>query len=263
MRSAVKVCEIDRTVMYSVLNHAFKALQVQPRTIELGVCKGDNAQHLLERLAPKPLVLVDSWNAASLDAYSPFDPLPDWVDPPETYDFYFGGPTREQATWDRLYAGCQQRFAGQPDVHIVRSFSDTAIPGVQAVAGTDPFDLVYVDASHQYEYVLRDLMLYQDLVGPNGCFMLNDCCHSLAGMRQNLGVLEAVGHFLKRSGFAPVAITNTDWSDVVLARRGSLMEQALHLSLLNSDVAFVDIPDQLLPAARLVRGDQRAHLCFN
>lgn len=55
-----------------------------------------------------------------------------------------------------------------------------------------------------------------------------------------------------------MAITNTDWSDIILARKGSLLEQVLHWSL----VAFVDIPAQLLPAARLVRGDQRAHLSF-
>lgn len=258
----MKVCDIDRNQMYGVLRHVFNALQVRPRVMELGVCKGDNAQQLLQRLEPAPLVLVDSWSAASNRAYSPFDSLPPWIDPPETYDFYFGGPTREQATWDRLYEGCRQRFADRTDVHIVRAFTNEAGPAIRSHAGDVPFDLVYVDASHQYEYVLRDLMLFQDLVGPNGCFMLNDCCHSEAGLRQNLGVLEAVGNFLKRSDFTPVAITNTDWSDVVLTRRGSLLENALHWSLVNSDVAFVDVPPQLLPAARLIRGDQRAHLSF-
>lgn len=258
----MKVCEIDRNQMYGVLAHAFQALQVRPRVIELGVCKGDNAEQLLQRLAPEPLVLVDSWSATSNSAYSTFDQLPPWIDPPETYDFYFGGPTNEQSTWDRLYESCRQRFDGRPEIKIVRSSTNEAIDTIRGQAGDAPFDLIYVDASHQYEYVLRDLMMFQELVGPDGCFMLNDCCHSEAGLRQNLGVLEAVGNFLKRSDFAPVAITNTDWSDVVLVRRGSLLESALHWSLVNSDVAFTDVPPQLLPAARLVRGDQRVHLSF-
>ncbi len=259
----MKVCEIDRNMMYRVLQHAFRALAIEkPRVIELGVCKGDNAQQLLEHLSPDPLILVDSWNVASLDAYSPFKQLPPWVDPPETYDFYFGGPTREQTTWDRLHDGCQQRFATYPEVRIIRSFSVEAVPLIKETAGETPFDLIYVDASHQYEYVLRDLMVFQDLVGPNGCLMLNDCCHSLDGMRQNLDVLEAASSFIKRSDFTPVAITNTDWSDVILVRKGSLLEQALHWTLVNSDVAFVEVPAQLLPAARLVRGDQRVHISF-
>lgn len=258
----MKVCDIDRKLMYSVLRHGFSALQLRPRVVELGVCKGDNAQQLLDRLDPELLVLVDVWSTTSNRDYCPFDPLPPWIEPPEAHDSYFGGPTWEQATWDRLHDGCQQRFAGNDRVRIVRASTADALPTVRALAGQAPCDLVYVDASHQYEYVLRDLMLYQDLLGPDGAFMLNDCCHSEAGLRQNLGVLEAVGNFLKRSDFTPVAITNTDWSDVILARKGSLLDQALHWSLVNSDVAFVDVPAQLLPAARLVRGDQRAHLSF-
>lgn len=259
----MKVCDIDRNQMYSVLRHCFGALQVRPRTVELGVCKGDNAQQLLDRLDPAPLVLVDSWSTASNSAYSPFAQLPAWIDPPETYDFYFGGSTREQATWDRLHDTCQARFVDRPEVHIVRASTAEALPIVRTLAGdTGFYDLIYVDASHQYEYALRDLMLYQALVGPHGAFMLNDCCHSEAGLRQNLGVLEAVSNFLKRSDFVPVAITNTDWSDVILTRRGSLLEQALHWGLVNSDVAFVEVPAQLLPAARLIRGDQRAHISF-
>lgn len=258
----MKVCDIDRNLMYTVLRHGFGALQVRPRIVELGVCKGDNARQLLDRLDPELLVLVDAWSTTSHRDYCPFDPLPAWIDPPEAYDFCFGGPTWDQTTWDRLHDGCQQRFAGEARARIVRASTADAVPAVRELGGALPFDLVYVDASHQYEYVLRDLMLYQDLVAPDGAFVLNDCCHSEAGLRQNMGVLEAVGNFVKRSDFTPVAITNTDCSDMILTRKGSLLEQALHWSLVNSDVALVDVSAQLLPAARLVRGDQRAHLSF-
>lgn len=258
----MKVCHIDRNVMYLVLSHAFKALSIQPRCIELGVCKGDNAQRLLETLSPPLLVLVDSWNTLSNKAYSPFEQLPPWVDPPEKYDFYFGGPTSEQATWDRLYEDCASRFASQPSVRIVRAGTIDALPLVRDISEGRPFDLIYVDASHQYEYVLRDLLYYQELLSPDGCFVLNDCCHSDAGTRQNLGVLEAVGSFIKRKEFVPVALTNTDWTDLVLTRKGNRLEQAIHWSLVHSDVAFVDLPHQLMTAARVVQGSQRVHLSF-
>lgn len=258
----MKVCQIDRNLMYGVLSHVMAALGVKPRSKESGVCKGDNARRLLDTLSPPLLVLVGSWSTASNKAYSPFDSLPPWVDAPQIYDFYFGGPTAEQTTWDRMYQGCVERFAADEAVRIVRASTIDALPAVRSLADGQPFGLIYVDASHQYEYVLRDLMYYQELVGADGCFVLNDCCHSAAGTRQNLGVLEAVGSFLKRSDFVPVALTNTDWSDVVLTRKGSRLAEALHWTLVHSDVAFVELPPQLLPAARVVQGNQRVHLSF-
>ncbi len=100
----MKVCDIDRNLMYTVLHDGFQALQLRPRVA------------IARPLGSRTLVLVDAWSTASNRDYCPFDPLPAWIDPPEVYDFYFGGPTWEQATWDRLHDGCQQRFAGDARV---------------------------------------------------------------------------------------------------------------------------------------------------
>ncbi|MND91494.1 hypothetical protein D3C80_836190 [compost metagenome] len=105
-------------------------------------------------------------------------------------------------------------------------------------------------------------MYYQDLLADDGFMLLNDCCHSLQGTKQNLGVLEALSSFLKRSDFVPVAVTNTDWSDVILVRKNSVMLQLVDIAITNSDIPFVEIPHQLMSAARVVYGAQRTNISF-
>lgn len=258
----MKVCATTREGLYQVLAAVFNAFDRETAIAELGVLRGENAERLQQVFAPESLTLVDSWSAVSQKAYSPFDELPSWVSPPETFAYYFGGSPLEQATWDRLYEECRQRFDGQAEVHLVRQDTHAAYEAVRSRCAGRGLDLLYVDASHQYEYVLRDLLTWQDLVRPDGVLMLNDACFSRKGAMQNLGVLEALGNFMKRSDFVPVAMTNTDFSDVVLVRKGSYMVEALDTALGNSDVPWVELPPQFITAARVVNGHHRANLSF-
>jgi len=258
----MKVCNVVREDFYQVLAHVFDAMAVCPSVLEVGVLHGQNALKMQRALRPASLVLVDSWSAADNAARTPFDITPSWVQGTESAQAYYGGPLSEQATFDRLFESCRRSFEGQPGVHFVRADSVAALPLIPRVSGTSRFELVYLDANHQYEFVLRDLMLYQDLVSPEGCFVLNDCCHSDAGLRQNLGVLEAASNFIKRSDFVPVALTNTDWSDLILVRRGSLLQQSIDRAVVNSNVAWAEVPAALLPAARVVQGPQRMNISF-
>lgn len=67
---------------------------------------------------------------------------------------------------------------------------------------------------------------------------------------------------IKRSDFKPIAVTNTDWSDVILVRKNSMMVQLVDVALTNSHIPFVDIPHQLMGAARVVNGQQGNNLSF-
>lgn len=258
----MKVCNVGRYAFYQVLERVFFAQKVRPNIAELGVLRGENALQMYNTLSPQNLVLIDSWSVSANDAYNPFDELPPWVEPVETYEYYYGGPMREQATFDRLYDECRARFEGLPNVHFIRADTIGALDRIQAETGIEKFELVYVDANHQYEYVLRDLMMYRSLVADDGCIVLNDCCHSLKGTQQNLGVLEAVTSFVKRTDFIPVALTNTDFSDVILVRKNTLVESIIDYVFTHSDIAYVDVPHQLLPAAKVVYGEQRTNISF-
>jgi hypothetical protein len=258
----MKVVQLHRNDLYVLLGGAFRSLGIVPKVMELGVLRGENARKMHDALSPSLMVLIDSWSSAVIEAYCPFGELPPWVSPPETYDYYYGGSVREQATYDRIYDECALRFKDLPNVRMLRSPTFEAIARIEPETGASQFELVYIDANHQYEYVLRDLMCYQNFVAEDGCMMLNDCCHSAGGVMQNLGVLEAVTSFLKRSDFRPIAMTNTDWSDLILTRKGSKLGQMIDYVITNSDIAYIDIPDQLLPAAKVIHGQKRINISF-
>lgn len=258
----MKVCITHREAFYQLLHAVFTAYDKQPLVAELGVLRGENALNLYNALNPSHMVLIDSWSPAANDAYSPFDQLPPWVEPVEKYAYYYGGPMYDMATYDKLYEECLNRFSDKDNVTLIRSETIAAIDDIQPRTGIEKFDLVYIDANHQYEYILRDLMYYQNLVADDGFILLNDCCHSVQGTKQNLGVLEAMSSFIKRSDFIPLAVSSTDWSDVILVRKNSIMVQLVDIALTNSDIPFVEIPHQLMPAARVVYGQRRVNLSF-
>ncbi|MDD1975966.1 MULTISPECIES: class I SAM-dependent methyltransferase [Pseudomonas] len=258
----MKACITHREIFYHLLHAVFQACEKKPVIAELGVLRGENALKLYNALAPEKMVLIDSWSPAANDAYSPFDPLPAWVEPVDSYAYYYGGPMDDPATWDALYQECLSKFVEMDNVTAIRADTISAIEQIQPITGIDKFDLVYIDANHQYEYILRDLMYYQDLVADDGFILLNDCCHSHLGTKQNLGVLEALSSFLKRSDFIPLAVTNTDWSDVILVRKNSIMVKLVDMALTNSDIPFVEIPHQLISAAKVIRGQQRVNISF-
>ena len=93
--------------------------------------------------------------------------------------------------------------------------------------------------------------MYENLLSENGVFQLNDCCFSEAGMKQNLGVLEAVTRFIKMRNFVPIAITNSDWSDLILAKQGNKIIEIIDQNIELLPEKYVEVPDQLLGALRV------------
>ncbi|AUV18340.1 hypothetical protein C2U47_18780 [Aeromonas sp. ASNIH7] len=260
----LKVVNWTRNDFYKILAAAFSSLGNQPRLAELGVLRGENAMVMYQTMQPSHMTLVDSWLALpplpQLGAYSPFEKLPNWVSDPDVFADYFGGSMREQDTFDALYEICCERFKAISNVRLLRESTEIAFETLKAEGAR--FECVYVDANHQYEWVLRDLMLYQELVSPDGCIMLNDCAFSNDGMRQNLGVLEAVAHFIKRSPFRPIAMTVGAFADLILVREGSRLEDLCDQLFVASDVNWVEVPDQLLGAAKVVTGARKLNVSF-
>ncbi|MCB2082047.1 MAG: class I SAM-dependent methyltransferase, partial [Rickettsiales bacterium] len=113
------------------------------------------------------------------------------------------------------------------------------------------FDIIYIDANHQYEYVLRDIKLFAELLTENGLIILNDAIASPMGRTQNLGVLEAVSSFLKGTHFAPLAVTATDWADLIIGRSDAIIAHVGALIAL-ANFPKINVPPELLYAFSLV-----------
>lgn len=262
----MKICNVPRAAFYTVLEAAFKNLSVAPYIAEVGVLRGENAVRLYDALKPRWMWLVDPWKAYHRFHY-PFDERPFYIAPESNHDRYFGGSVYEQSTFDRIHQECRNRFADHRNVSIIRQDSIGGISvltqEMENLEGKPKMlDLVYIDADHQYEYVLRDLMHWERMVSAEGAILLNDCCFSAAGAAQNLGVLEAVTSFIKRTDFVPVLLNNADFTDVVLLRRTSQLLGLVDALMCNSNIAFVDVPHQLLASMRVIYGKQRVNVSF-
>jgi hypothetical protein len=264
LRNAIRGSEVTsgRKLIYQLVNAAFQSAQIKPSAAELGVLKGENAEMIFRELSPVQFYLIDSWSKDAFLDYKENNKHRPWVDDIDDYAKYFGGSLDAQSTFDKLFAEAVQKFKDKKTVSVMRYSSRDALPHLQKMLGEkNKLDYIYVDASHQYETVLDDLIEYQQFLQPNGLFQLNDCCHSAQGVKQNLGVLEATVKFCKMAEFVPVLLTNTDFTDVVLARKSSPMLETIDQVILSNRVDFVEVPDQLFGALK-VRSGKRDNLSF-
>ena len=261
----MKVADCHRSVFYKLCRHAFDALGMKPNVVELGVFKGDNAHEIISSLDPFRAHLLDTWSAEDfIKAYSPFSPLPKWLSPVESQFDYYQGDALSKDHWDRIYSQVIARFGEDQRVSVYRASPEDLYKHAVAEASLRKFDYVYIDASHQFEYVFRDLMLYSELVSFDGIIQMNDCCHSDLGIKQNLGVLEAVVKFVKLSNWSPVVLNTLDFSDLVLARKGSKILNIMNSVLFSSNLKYVEVPSQLLGSAKILRNRSGKNiLCFD
>lgn len=261
----MKVCICERTTIYQLIHICFEQLNTKPYVAEVGVLRGENASKLLYELKPSFMWLIDKWEKMNSNNLHPFSDYPFYIQNIEVYKEYFGGPLNEQETFDNLLNETKQKFIEFQNVKIIREDSIKSIDilknDLQKI-NKKYLDFVYIDANHQYDYVLRDLMYWHKILSDNGLIQLNDCCFSDAGAKQNLGVLYAVTEFTKRTDFFPVLLTNTDWSDIVLAKRNSIISQKINDIINMSNIPYVEVPHQLLPSMKIVNGSQRSNISF-
>ena len=198
----MKIIEANREIIFLILSSIYKHKNFNPLVAEIGVLKGNNAVNLYNTFLPQKMFLVDSWSVDdSINDYRNVNNHRDWVDDPKKYEFYYGGSADDQSTFDNIFEEAKAKFSDKKNVEIIRANS---LDGYKILKNKnfDNFDYIYVDASHQYEKVLDDLIFYKDLLKKEtGCFQLNVCCHSDLCVKQNLGVLEAANKFCKIANF--------------------------------------------------------------
>ena len=258
----MKVLIGTRELIYGILNATFRSKGTAPLIAEFGVLDGGNAKKLYEILQPQSMFLIDSWSKDMVEEYTKNNAHRSWVENIEKYASYFGGSLFDQHTFDALHEKVLTKFSGCENVKILKSTTLASIPTLNSLLGeSSKFDLMYVDASHQYESVLDDLLGCETLLAQDGFLQLNDCCHSSEGVKQNLGVLEAAVKFCKLAQFIPILVTNTDFSDVLLVRKSSNMNTLIHQLVANNEISYVEVPHQLLGAMTVNYGN-RTNLSF-
>jgi len=258
---AMMVIEANRNDLFSILAPIFSHNKIKPKAAEVGVLRGKNAKDILAKLEPSHLFLIDSWSVESSHKFQNLNSHRDWVSDLDKFEFYYGGALDRQETYDAIYAEALREFDGNANVTIIRK---TSLGGFRHLLeqGETEFDFIYVDASHDYESALDDLMCYSQLLKKDfGIFQLNDCCHSVAGVQQNLGVLEAANKFCKIKNFVPVVAVNRDFTDVILAPKRSPLVTAIKHLIEQNNIISVEVPDELF-ANMTVKSGARPSISF-
>ncbi len=201
-----------------------RLLTIMPKggtVAEVGVLRGEFASRILSVVEPDRLHLIDPWG--NDDSY------------------------REAriAKLHEAYEAIQTTFrddiaAGRVVLH--RDFSTIA-------ARTFPdhyFDWVYIDARHDYENALADLLAFKDKVKPDG-FILG---HDFSNYRKAraFGVIPAVREFTQTEGFDLVLLTNETNPSYLLARseNDSTLPELRNVLINHGEGRPIDVDDHLL-----------------
>lgn len=207
--------------------------------VELGVFEGEFAAHCRQALNPGHFTLIDHWDYSQYDFVLEDAPQSRHIRRVFT-EYFHGNP--EKALHD-AYGKVVDRFQGDSSVTILRL--DIAKAAERFADGS--IDLIYLDGSHTYEYVLRDLHLWFSKLSPGGLFVCNDFCETKLSSLQNIGVIPAIQTFSKRHQIYPILLSASDWSDFYFSNQpSSPLIKSLTDGLLSSGRNVVDIPTELL-----------------
>lgn len=235
--------------MFFVMGNRDNLVELFPkhgRWVEIGVYRGDFSQKIFDIAKPSELYLIDNWKFEVAD-HNPF------VDVAENFSGFAGKVHWQHfgddpnATQEQNYQYVKARFANVANVKIIRANSFEGISRLP----DHHFDVMYIDANHQYDYVLRDMMEAKKKLKNGGIILMNDFYEGPGGAEQNLGVMAAVNTFVKRYSFHYVAMSYSSFADVALTDdpTSPLVRQVLD-NLKNSNLNFIGLSDSFVQNIR-------------
>jgi hypothetical protein len=213
---------------------------------EVGVYRGDFSQIVLDTCSPSRYYLIDNWRfdvsehnplQETTENFSNFSGAIHW-------QHYGDDPNAHQ---EENFEHVKTRFAEVPAVQVIRERSTTAIDSLPDVH----LDVIYIDANHQYEHVLRDMMHARKKMKPGGIMLMDDFYEGPGGYEQNEGVMAAVNTFVKRHEYVYLAMTCGSFANVALTDdpTSPFVRQFLE-ALKDSEFQFIGISDVLVPNLR-------------
>ena len=223
--------------MYYVLTSREGLLPFLPKEAvgaEIGVAEGTFSAAILEKARPTELHLIDPW--------SHLEPGSDLLEGRELLAAAAGAQLEAppaNSEGDVLYDKVVAQFANDPRVRLHRQYSYKAAAGF----AEGYFDFVYIDGNHHYEFVLRDLEDFAARLKPGGLLFGHDFFEDAFAREEHYGVIDAVGTFVKRSGFRFLMLTSEPFSTFCLARNLDGFAGGFLRNLFESRVELVEIPD--------------------
>ncbi len=232
--------------------------------VEVGVCKGENANWLINRFNPKHIGLVDAWKSF-IKQEKPFY-FENSNEREDVVTNYFGGNVYNQGTFDNLHNIVEKRFKHFGEkVRIMKMTSSEASKKYQ----DNSLDLIYVDADHSYEAVLDDLFFWGPKLREGGYFVLND--HTInADGSPVYGTVQATNSFIRSNinlskdiHYTPIAITASNYADLLLIKGNFSVSSDIYRNFAAS-TNVIEVPNDILSNFH-VKTDSVGHswLSFN
>lgn len=178
-----------------VLVNRYEILQHLPKNaigIEVGVLGGDWSQHLLEIVQPNELILADTYNANDYPHKNRFTK--------NNHEFYI--KSKFEILGDK--------------VKVMKGLSWDVL----SVFPENYFDWMYIDASHDYKSVKKDLAECIRVLKPNGYLVMNDYIMYDHFAKEEYGVVQATNEFMLEHNFEMLflALHPEMFCDVVLRK---------------------------------------------
>lgn len=111
-----------------------------------------------------------------------------------------------QTRCDQYYQEAVRRLAPYPNYHILKEYS---VDAVKRFADKS-LDFVYIDANHQYSFVIDDLTWWSRKVKRGGIVAGHDYYDSSPGSKRRLFVKQAVNDFVKAKQISHLIIWGGD-----------------------------------------------------
>lgn len=143
---------------------------------EVGVYRGEFAREIYNYCDLKKLYLIDCWQGQTGE--------------------YERDPTNGtlRARGDQIFMEVFNAFGNKPNVEIIKAFSTEACQRFEK----NFFDVVYIDADHTFEAVLRDLKDWWPLVKPGGFLAGHDYVQGIPWV----DVFEALNVFMDQNSLS-------------------------------------------------------------
>ena len=112
------------------------------------------------------------------------------IDPWASYEGYNEKRMSDQHELDRRYEKSRRRLSTYPNCELIKDFSMNAVKKFPP----NSLDFVYIDANHDYKYVLEDIEAWAKVVKPGGIVSGHDY-KSISGALPEVGM--AVDDYVK------------------------------------------------------------------
>jgi len=170
--------------------------------VEVGVALGDFSEFMIQTLQPSRFIAIDTFQM-------------------HLYPEHWGRPSTQIFKGKTHAEFYQARFNHERRVELHVGISHITLEQFQ----DHSFDLIYVDAGHDYDSVATDAMVAARKVKPSGALVFNDYTLFDPFLNAPYGVVPAVNELIRRGEWQVVgfALQRHMFCDIALKRAGGAL----------------------------------------